>query len=116
MRFSHRASSSTPKTATAATTETTTVQPKSPQPGPAKAGSGNGRSAQAAVLNPENEPRPMKTSEPMPAESSPGRRTTGRVAPPMPIASTISTAPITGEPKIDATAANAPAAAISALA
>jgi hypothetical protein len=34
----------------------------------------------------------------------------------MPIASTISTAPITGEPKIDATAANAPAAAISALA
>ena len=64
------------------------------------------------MLNPENDPSPRKTSEPTPDASNPGRSTTGRTAPPSPVASTISTAPITGEPKIDATAAKLPAAAI----
>ena len=58
----------------------------------------------------------MKTSEPMPADNRPGSKTTGSIAPPRPVASTTSTAPITGDPKIDATAANAPAAAINAFA
>ena len=64
------------------------------------------------MLRPENDPSPMKTSEPIPAASSPGRSTSGRVAPPSPVASISSTAPITGEPKIDETAAKLPAAAI----
>ncbi len=101
------------KTTTAVATASTIVQPKSPQPGPPNGGSGNGLNDQAAVLRPENEPSPMKTSEPMPAASRPGRSTSGRVAPPSPVASITSTAPITGEPKIDETAAKLPAAAIS---
>ena len=55
----------------------------------------------------------MKTSEPIPAASSPGSSTSGSIGPPSPAASMISTAPITGEPKIDETAAKLPAAAIS---
>jgi hypothetical protein len=95
-------------TATAAATASRIVQPKSPQPGPPNEGSGNGLNDQAAVLNPENEPSPMKTSEPTPAARRPGRSTSGRVGPPSPIASMISTAPITGDPKIDDTAAKLP--------
>ena len=101
------------KTTTAVATASRIVQPKSPQPGPPNGGSGNGLNCQAAVLKPENEPSPMKTSEPTPAARRPGRSTSGRVGPPSPVASITSTAPITGEPKIDETAAKLPAAAIS---
>ena len=52
-----------------------------PSPGPPNGGSGNGLNDQAAVLKPENEPSPMKTSEPTPAASRPGRSTSGRVGP-----------------------------------
>ncbi len=99
-------------TVTAAATASTIVQPKSPQPGPPKLGSGNGLNDQAAVLKPDSDPSPMKTSEPTPAARRPGRRTNGKVAPPSPDASITSTAPTTGEPKIDETAAKLPAAAI----
>ena len=54
----------------------------------------------------------MNTSDPIPAASSPGSSTSGRMAPPRPVASMIRTAPITGEPKIVETAAKLPAAAI----
>ena len=100
-------------TATAVATASTIVQPKSPQPGPPNDGSGNGLNDHAAVLKPENDPSPMKTSEPTPAARRPGRSTSGSVAPPSPVASITSTAPITGDPKIDDTAAKLPAAAIS---
>ena len=103
-------------TTTAVATARTIVQAKFPQLGPPYAGKGNGLSDQAAVLRPENDPSPMKTSEPKPAARRPGRSTTGRVAPPSPVASMSRTAPITGEPKIDAIAAKLPAAAISATA
>ena len=56
----------------------------------------------------------MKTSEPTPAASETGQEhERQRSAPPRPVASIISTAPITGEPKIDETAAKLPAAAIN---
>ena len=71
-------------TTTAVITASRIVQPKSPQPGPPNGGSGKGLNCHAAVLNPENDPSPMKTSEPTPAASSPGRSTSGRVAPPSP--------------------------------
>ena len=95
-------------TVTAAATESAIVQAKSPQPGPPNEGSGNGLNDHAAVLKPENDPSPMKTSDPTPAARSPGSSTIGRVAPPRPAASITSTAPITGEPKIDETAAKLP--------
>ena len=112
-RFAQRASSMIAKTTTAVATASRIVQPKSPQPGPPNGGSGNGLNGQAAVLKPENEPSPMKTSEPTPAARRPGRSTSGSMGPPRPAASITSTAPITGEPKIDETAAKLPAAAIS---
>ena len=100
------------KASTATSTERTAVQKKSPHPGPPYDGSGNGVSDHALVLSPVHEPSPMKTSEPMPAARRPGRRTSGRTAPPRPVASTMSTLPITGEPKIVETAAKLPAAPI----
>ena len=54
----------------------------------------------------------MKTSEPIPAASNPGRRTRGSIAPPNPAASMMITAPTTGDPKSEETAAKLPAAAI----
>ena len=54
---------------------------------------------------------PMKTSDPIPAAISPGRRTTGSIAPPSPAASIMMTAPRRGEPKIVEIAAMLPAAA-----
>ena len=64
------------------------------------------------MLKPDHDPSPMKTSEPIPAARRPGSSTSGRIGPPSPVASMMSTAPITGEPKIDETAAKLPAAAI----
>ena len=98
--------------ATATTTASTMVQPKSAQPGPPYSGRGNGLSDQAAVLNPDHDPNPMNTSEPIPAAIRPGSNTTDSIGPPRPMASITSTAPITGEPKIDESAAKLPAAAI----
>ena len=66
-------------TMTAVATESRIVHAKSPQPGPPNGGNGNGLNDQAAVLRPENDPSPMKTSEPTPAASSPGRSTSGRI-------------------------------------
>src|SRR5262245_64439001 len=100
------------KQTTAISTASRIVQPKSPHPGPPKGGSGNGLSCQALVLNPDEDQRPMKTSEPTPADTRPGSKTSGTTAPPRPVASMMTTAPITGEPKIVEIAAKLPAAAI----
>ena len=89
------------------------VQPKSLQLGPAKCGTGNAVSARALVLSPVQFPMPMNTSEPIPPASRPGSSTTGSIAPPRPVASMMTTAPITGEPKIVEIAAKLPAAAIN---
>ncbi len=100
------------KTTTAAATASRIVQPKWAQLRPPNGGNGNGLNDQAALLRPENDPSPVKTSAPIPAAKSPGRSTTGRIGPPRPVASITSTAPMTGEPKIVETAAKLPAAAI----
>ena len=69
------------KTTTAVRTASRIVQPKSPQPGPPNGGSGNGLNCQAAVLKPENDPSPMKTSEPTPAARRPGKEHEGQDGP-----------------------------------
>ena len=59
---------------------------------------------------------PMKTTEPIPADIRPGSKISGSIAPPSPAASIKMIAPMTGEPKIVAIAANAAAAASTAMA
>ena len=58
---------------------------------------------------------PMKTTEPIPADIRPGSNTSGSIGPPRPAASIRMIAPMTGEPKIVAIAANAAAAASTAM-
>ena len=58
---------------------------------------------------------PMKTTEPIPADIRPGRSTRGSIGPPSPAASIKTIAPMTGEPKMVAVAANAALAASTAV-
>ena len=89
------------------------VQAKSLPSGPPNSGSGKGLSCQALVLSPLQSANPMNTSEPIPAASRPGSRSSVAVAPPSPTASMMITAPMIGEPKIVEMAAKLPAAASS---
>ena len=89
------------------------VQRKSSRSGRANSGNGRVPSAKSLSLRPVNEPMPIETSDPMPAASRPGTSTIFSCAPPRPMASISSTAAITGEPKISATAENVPQAATS---
>jgi len=57
----------------------------------------------------------MKTTEPIPADIRPGSSTRGSIGPPSPAASIKMIAPMTGEPKIVALAANAALAASTAM-
>ena len=57
---------------------------------------------------------PMKTTEPIPADIRPGSRIRGSIGPPSPAASIKMIAPMTGEPKMVAIAANAALAASTA--
>ena len=59
------------------------------------------------MLRPVAVPIPTNTTDPMPAATSPGSSTSGRVAPPSPAASMMITAPMTGFPKIVEIAAKA---------
>ena len=90
-----------------------TVQTKSRKSGRSNSGSASAPSAKSLSLRPVNEPMPIETSDPMPAASRPGTSTIFSCAPPRPMASISSTAAITGEPKISATAENVPQAATS---
>ena len=58
---------------------------------------------------------PMKMTEPIPADIRPGSRIRGSIGPPSPAASIKMIAPMTGEPKIVAIAANAALAASTAM-
>ena len=58
---------------------------------------------------------PMKTTEPIPADIRPGSSTRGSIGPPSPAASIKMIAPMTGEPKMVAIAANAALAASTAM-
>ena len=60
-----------------------------------------------------NDPIPSETSDPIPAASMPGTSTSGSLGPPIPVASIRITAAISGDSKMNDTAAKAPAAAIS---
>ena len=59
---------------------------------------------------PERLPSPRNTSDPIPAATRPGSRTSGSVGPPSPAASMMITAPMIGLPKIVEIAAKLPAA------
>ena len=59
----------------------------------------------SAVLRPVNDPIPIETSEPIPAASRPGIRTSGIRDPPRPAASIRITAAMIGEPNRNETAA-----------
>jgi len=58
---------------------------------------------------------PMKMTEPIPADIRPGSSTSGSIGPPSPAASIKMIAPMTGEPKMVAIAANAAIAASTAM-
>ena len=58
---------------------------------------------------------PMKMTEPIPADIRPGNRIRGSIGPPSPAASMRMIAPMTGEPKMVAIAANAALAASTVL-
>ena len=70
--------------------------------------------ASERVPKPVRESRPMKTSVPMPADSSPGTSTTPSMGPPRPEASSSRNAPRSGEPSSELMAAKLPAPAITA--
>ena len=59
---------------------------------------------------------PRKTTEPIPADIRPGSKISGSIGPPSPAASMRMIAPMTGEPKTVAIAANAALAASTAMA
>ena len=65
------------------------------------------------MLRPVNEPTPMETRVPIPAASSPGTSTRRILAPPIPLASIRITAAMSGEVKMNDTAAKLPAAVTS---
>ena len=60
-----------------------------------------------------NDPIPIETSDPIPAASMPGTSTIGSLGPPIPVASIRITAAISGDSKMNDSAAKAPQAAIS---
>ncbi len=79
-------------------------------------GSESGATAYAFELRPVRDPAPVKTSEPTPVATRPGRSTRGSVGPPSPAASMMMTAPMMGEPKIVARAAKLAAATSTSFA
>src|SRR5437763_1891732 len=89
------------------------LQPKSAMSGRANDGRERGPSAYALVLSPVHDPMPIEISDPIPAASSPGRSTSGNLAPPRPAASMRMTAAMIGEAKMSAIDANMPAASTS---
>ena len=60
-----------------------------------------------------NDPIPTETSDPIPAASMPGTNTVGSLGPPIPVASISITAAISGDSKMNDSAAKAPQAAIN---
>ena len=100
-----------PAVTTAITIARAIVHPNSATVGRASEDSGSGPRAYALVLSPVKEPIPIETSVPIPAASMPGRSTTLSFGPPSPVASSRITAAISGEVKINASAAKLPAAA-----
>ncbi len=105
IRCASRARRKITKVTTAIAAASGIVQRKSTKSGRAKDGRCSGLSEMSAVLRPVSDPSPIETSDPIPAASSPGIRTSGMRDPPRPAASIRITAAMIGDPNRKDTAA-----------